>query len=54
MPDLRRPGQWPGYAAAVIEWAAKIALPAACAQEVREFGSDPELGAMLRRAGSRR
>src|SRR5215472_4466595 len=26
-----------------LEWAAKIAVACRCAQEVREFGSDPEL-----------
>ena len=33
---------------AAIEWAAKIAVACRCAQEVREFGPDPELDAMLR------
>jgi hypothetical protein len=34
-----------------LEWAAKIAVACRCAQEVREIGPDPELEAMLRRAG---
>jgi len=34
-----------------LKWAAKIAVACRCAQEVREFGPDPELGEMLRRAG---
>jgi hypothetical protein len=37
-----------------LEWAAKIAVACRCAQEVREFGPDPELDEMLRRADSRR
>ena len=37
-----------------LEWAAKIAVACRCAQEVREFGPDPELAAMLRQADSRR
>jgi hypothetical protein len=37
-----------------LEWAAKIAVACRCAQEVREFGPDPELTAMLRQADSRR
>ncbi len=37
-----------------LKWAAKIAIACRCAQEVREFGSDPELAAMLREADSRR
>jgi hypothetical protein len=36
-----------------LEWAAKIASACRCAQEVREFGHDPELDAMLREADSR-
>jgi hypothetical protein len=39
---------------AALEWAAKIAVACRCAQEVREFGPDPELDEMLRRADSRR
>ena len=39
---------------AALEWAAKIAVACRCAQEVREFGPDPELEAMLRQADSRR
>ncbi|HUN33608.1 MAG TPA: YciI family protein [Trebonia sp.] len=35
-----------------LEWAAKIAVACRCAQEVREFGPDPELDAMLRKAAS--
>ena len=35
-----------------LEWAAKIAVACRCAQEVREFGPDPELDEMLRQAGS--
>jgi len=34
-----------------LEWAAKIAVACRCAQEVREFGPDPELDEMLRQAG---
>ena len=37
-----------------LEWAAKIAVACRCAQEVREFGPDPELDAMLRQADRRR
>jgi hypothetical protein len=37
-----------------LEWAAKITVACRCAQEVRDFGSDPELDAMVRQAGSRR
>jgi len=37
---------------AALEWAAKIAVACRCAQEVREFGPDPELDAMLRQADS--
>ena len=33
-----------------LEWAAKIALACRCAQEVRPFGPDPELDAMIRQA----
>jgi hypothetical protein len=39
---------------AALEWAAKIAAACRCAQEVREFGPDPELDEMLRQADSRR
>jgi hypothetical protein len=39
---------------AALEWAAKIAVACRCAQEVREFGPDPELDAMLRRRDRRR
>ena len=35
-----------------LEWAAKIAVACRCAQEVREFGADPELDEMLRQAAS--
>jgi hypothetical protein len=35
---------------AALHWAAKIAAACRCAQEVREFGPDPELEAMLRQA----
>src|SRR6516225_1875373 len=35
---------------AALEWAAKIAVACRCAQEVREFGPDPELDEMLRPA----
>ena len=38
---------------AALEWAAKIAVACRCAQEVREFGPDPELDAMLRQADRR-
>jgi hypothetical protein len=38
---------------AALEWAAKIAAACRCAQEVREFGPDPELDAMLRQADRR-
>jgi hypothetical protein len=37
-----------------LEWAVKIAVACRCAQEVREFGPDPELDAMLSQADSRR
>ena len=37
-----------------LKWAAKIAVACRCPQEVREFGSDPELDAMLCQADSRR
>ncbi len=37
-----------------LEWAAKIAVACRCAQEVRAFGPDPELDAMLRQADTRR
>jgi hypothetical protein len=37
-----------------LRWAARIAVACRCAQEVREVGTDPELDAMLRQAGSRR
>jgi hypothetical protein len=33
--------------AEALEWAAKIAVAGRCAQEVRIFGSDPELDAIL-------
>jgi hypothetical protein len=33
-----------------LKWAAKIAVACRCAQEVREFGADPELDEMLRQA----
>ena len=36
-----------------LEWAAKIAVACRCAQEVRAFGPDPELDAMLRQADIR-
>lgn len=39
---------------AALEWAARIAVACRCAQEVREFGPDPELDAMLHEADSRR
>jgi hypothetical protein len=39
---------------AALEWAAKFAVACRCAQEVREFGPDPERDAMLRQAESRR
>jgi hypothetical protein len=39
---------------AALEWAAKIAVACRCAQEVREFGPDPELDAMLRQGDRRR
>jgi hypothetical protein len=35
---------------AALEWAEKIAAACRCAQEVREFGPDPELDEMLRQA----
>jgi hypothetical protein len=34
-----------------LEWAAEIAIACRCAQEVREFGADPEFDEMLRQAG---
>jgi hypothetical protein len=34
-----------------LEWAAKIAVACRCAQEVWEIRNDPELEAMLERAG---
>ena len=37
-----------------LGWAAKIAVACRCAQEVRAFGPDPELDAMLRQADIRR
>jgi hypothetical protein len=37
-----------------LKWAAKIAVACRCAQEVRAFGHDPELDAMLGEAGGRR
>lgn len=37
-----------------LEWAAKLAVAVRCAQEVREFGPDPELDEMLRQADGRR
>ena len=39
---------------AALEWAAKIAVACRCAQQVREFGPDPELDAMLRQMDRRR
>ena len=33
-----------------LKWAAKIAVACRCAQEVREFGPDPELDEILRQA----
>ena len=33
-----------------LEWAARIAVACRCAQEVREFGPDPEVDEMLRQA----
>ena len=33
-----------------LKWAAKIAVACRCAQEVREFGPDPELHEMLSQA----
>ena len=39
---------------AALEWAAKIAVACRCPQEVRKFGPDPELDAMLRQVDSRR
>jgi len=36
-----------------LKWAAKVAAACRCAQEVREFGPDPELDAMLRQADGR-
>ena len=35
---------------AALEWAAKMAVACRCAQELREFGPDPELDEMLRQA----
>jgi hypothetical protein len=35
-----------------LEWAAKLAVACRCAQEVREFGPDPEVDEMLRQAVS--
>jgi hypothetical protein len=37
-----------------LEWAAKIAVACRCAQEVWEFGHDPELDEMLRKADRQR
>jgi hypothetical protein len=37
-----------------LAWAAKIAVACRCAQEVRDFGPDPELDEMLRQADRRR
>ena len=37
-----------------LRWAAKLAVACRCAQEVWEFGLDPELDAMLHQADSRR
>jgi hypothetical protein len=37
-----------------LEWAAKIAAACRCAQEICEFGPDPELDEMLRQADRRR
>jgi hypothetical protein len=37
-----------------LKWAAKFAVACRCAQEVWEFGFDPELDAMLGLADSRR
>ena len=37
-----------------LKWAAKIAVACRCAQEVREFGPDPEVDEMLRQAARRR
>jgi hypothetical protein len=37
-----------------LEWAGKIAAACRCAQEVWEFGHDPELAAMLSQADGRR
>ena len=39
---------------AALQWAAKIAAACRCAQEVRQFGPDPELDAMLRQVNRRR
>ena len=36
-----------------LKWAAKIAVACRCAQEVRAFGPDPELAAMLRQLRGR-
>ncbi len=35
-----------------LEWAVKIAFACHCSQEVRAFGPDPELDAMIRQADS--
>ncbi len=35
-----------------LAWAAKIAVACRCPQEVREFGADPALDELLRRAGT--
>ncbi len=37
-----------------LTWAAKVAAACRCPQEVREFGLDPELDAMLSEAARRR
>jgi hypothetical protein len=34
-----------------LAWAARIAVACRCAQEVREFGPDPEVDEMLRQTG---
>jgi hypothetical protein len=36
-----------------LEWAAKLAVACRCAQEVREFGPDPEVDEMLRQTDKR-
>jgi hypothetical protein len=36
-----------------LDWAAKIAVACRCAQEVWEFGHDPELETMLHQTGTR-